>query len=106
MIGVLSYLNINMNNKTIQTRNILATVLEKAEYRAISDGLSSVQDAVRIFLSKYANGEIQIGFNYQISKAKESEYLKDSEEIERNLASGKVKTFNKTKDLLSTLKNE
>jgi len=95
-----------MNNKTIQTRNILATVLEKAEYRAISDGLSSVQDAVRIFLSKYAEGEIQIGFNYQISKAKENEYLKDSEEIERNLASRKAKTFNKTRDLLNTLKNE
>ena len=94
-----------MNNKTIQTRNILATVLEKAEYRAISDGLSSVQDAVRIFLTKYSEGEIQIGFNYQISKDKENEYLMDSEEIEKNLASKKVKAFNKTSDLLKALKN-
>ena len=95
-----------MTNKTIQTRNISATVLEKAEDRAISDGLSSVQDAVRIFLTKYAEGEIQIGFNYQISKAKEKEYLKDSEEMEKSYVLGGAKAFDKTGDLLNALKNE
>ena len=95
-----------MNTKTIQTRNIITAVLEKAENRARADGLSSIQDAVRIFLTKYAEGEIQIGFNYQISREKEDEYLKDSEEIEKELASGKIKSFKKTGELLNALKHE
>ena len=95
-----------MNNKTIQTRNILASVLEKAEHRAIADGLSSVQDAVRMFLTKYAEGEIQIGFNYEISPEKENEYLKDIEELEKDFAAGKVKAFSNATDLLNALENE
>ncbi|MEI6462487.1 MAG: hypothetical protein WCO33_02350 [bacterium] len=95
-----------MDNKTIQTRNILPMVLEKAEKKAISDGLSSVQDAVRIFLTKYSEGKIQIGFNYQISKEKEMEYLRDSEELEKQFSTGKVKSYGTTSDLLNSLKNE
>ncbi|MEI7579188.1 MAG: hypothetical protein WCJ58_04075 [bacterium] len=93
-----------MKTKTIQTRNILATVLEKAEHRAISDGLSSVQDAVRLFLTKYSQGEIQIGFNYEISSDKEAEYLKNSKNMEKLLSSKKIKGFNKTSELLKALK--
>jgi antitoxin component of RelBE/YafQ-DinJ toxin-antitoxin module len=95
-----------MDTKTIQTRNILATVLEKAEYRAVSDGLSSVQDAIRMFLTAYSKGEIKVGFNYEISRDKEAEYLNDSKKMEKLLSSKKIKAFNNTSDLLNALKNE
>jgi antitoxin component of RelBE/YafQ-DinJ toxin-antitoxin module len=95
-----------MKNKTIQTRNIQASVLEKAESRAIADGLSSVQDAVRIFITKYSKGEIRIGFDYDISEEREEEYIKDSIEVEKGIKEGKSKVYDNVDDLLSSLENE
>jgi hypothetical protein len=95
-----------MITKTIQTRNILISVIEKADKRAIAEGLSSIQDAVRIFLTNYADGKIQIKFTSEISKDKENMYEKEAEEHEKRLASGKAKSYTNTKDLFKALDNE
>lgn len=67
-----------MDNKTIQKKNISTPVLEKAENKT----------------------------DYIISKDKENEYLRDSEELERKLLEGKVKPFKKTSALLKALRSE
>ena len=95
-----------MNTKTIQTRNVSTTVFQMAEKRATTDGLSSVQDAVRIFLAKYAQGEITIGFHHDISSQTEQQYLKDSQDVEQQVKKDIVKPYSNANDLLTALKNE
>lgn len=95
-----------MDTRTIQTRNIAISVLEKAEDQALADGLSSVQDAVRMFLTKYSQGEIQIGFNNEISESKEIEYLDDSRELEKSITKKRIKSYKKSSDLLNAIRNE
>jgi len=49
-----------METKILQISGIPAKVLKKAKKRAISEGFSSVQDIVRIFLFNYSEGRIRI----------------------------------------------
>jgi hypothetical protein len=46
--------------KTLQTPNVSIALIKNAEKRAVSDGLGSIHDAVRLFLNQYAEGEIMI----------------------------------------------
>lgn len=63
-----------------------------AQERAESMGFSSLQEAVRVFLSKLSAGALDIGFEekeVQLSKKAIKRYDKMTEDIE----SGKVKTY-------------
>ncbi|HLD04040.1 MAG TPA: hypothetical protein VJC17_04675 [Candidatus Dojkabacteria bacterium] len=93
-----------MGHKTIQTRHVLTKIFVEAEKRAKAEGLSSLQDAVRIFLVRYAQGDFQIGLIENIRPEKEEEYLNDSKQLEKELASGKSKFYNNSNDLLKELR--
>lgn len=94
-----------MSTKTMQTRNISTKIFNEAENRAISDGLSSVQDAVRIFLTNYANGKIQLNLTSEISEKQSEKYYKDSLELQKMIASGKAKAYTSAEDLIKGTKD-
>lgn len=82
-----------MKTRTLQTRNILESVLIEAENKAVNDGLSSVQDVVRILLSKYAKGDLKIGVVNEISPSKEISLLRDAEDIVKEYKAKKLKAY-------------
>lgn len=90
----------------MQTRNISTKIFSKAESRALSDGLSSVQDAVRILLTNYAEGKIQINVTSEISDKQSERYYKDSLELQKMIASGKAKAYTSAEDLIKSTKDE
>ncbi len=95
-----------MSTKTMQTRNISTKIFNEAENRAISDGLSSVQDAVRIFLTNYANGKIQLNLTSEISEKQSEKYYKDRLELQKMIASAKAKAYTSAEDLIKGTKDE
>lgn len=77
--------------RTVLQIPIDPTLRRNAEKQAIAQGFSSLQEAVRLFLTKLAKGVIGIGFEeeVQLSSRAEKRYLKMMEDIK----SGKEKLF-------------
>lgn len=75
---------------------------DRAASKAAKMGFSSLQDAVRLFLSKIAQGEISVRFEETVSLSPKAvkRYNKMIEEVE----SGKVKTETFT-DVASLMKH-
>lgn len=83
-----------MNNVTLQVP-VSREIKLAAQKRATEMGFSSLQEAVRIFLSKLSAGLIDIGFEekeVKLSKKAIKRYDKMTDDIE----SGKVKTLSFT----------
>ncbi len=77
-------------NKTILQVPITKELKTTAEQAAVSQGFSSLQEAVRLFLNKLAHGAMQITFEEttQLSPKAYKRYDKMIDDIEN----GKVKT--------------
>jgi len=91
-------------NKTILQVPVSATVRKDAEKQALEQGFSSLQEAVRVFLKKLAQGTLGISFEQedvvQLSPKNARRYDKMVEDIK----SGKVKT-KKFYDVSSLIKH-
>jgi len=76
-------------NRTVLQIPISTAVRKKAELEAHSQGFSSLQEIIRMFLSKLAAKKIEVAFQepVQLSAKAARRYDKMTEEIE----SGKVK---------------
>ncbi|OGY28311.1 MAG: hypothetical protein A3F33_00410 [Candidatus Woykebacteria bacterium RIFCSPHIGHO2_12_FULL_43_10] len=76
----------------------------KAEKVALKQGFSSLQETVRIFLNKYASGNIAVSFEdqpVQLSPAAIKRYQKMDHDIESGKT--KLKSFDSVEDLMNDL---
>ena len=82
---------------------IQATLRQAAEKQALEQGFSSLQEAVRVFLKKLANGAMNVTFaeHVVLSSKNAKRYNKMLDKVE----SGKVKTqsFTDVDDLMKHL---
>ena len=78
-------------NRTVLQIPVSTDLRGKAELEAKKQGFSSLQEAVRIFLSKLARQRIEISFEepIQLSQKAASRYDKMTDEIK----SGKIKLY-------------
>ncbi len=94
-----------MNRTTLQVP--MSTQLrEQAEKQAFEQGFSSLQEAVRLFLSKLAKGAFDITFekSVQLSPKAIKKYDKMIDEIEKGKV--KTKTFTDVDTLMKHLHSE
>lgn len=79
-------------NKIVLQVPVDLTLRKEAEKQALAQGFSSLQEAVRIFLSKLATKRIDVSFKEEVvylSSRAEKRYLKMMSDIK----SGKEKVF-------------
>lgn len=89
---------------TLQVKNVSTKTKEKAEKVAISQGFSSVQDAVRMFISEYSKGKIHFGIREEIvTPAMARMYQRDIDNFEKDLAAGKAHEFRTVDEMIATL---
>lgn len=72
----------------IQVSKQLKTNAEKA---ALSQGFSSLQEAVRIFLNRFAKGSMRITFEEEETIQLSEKASKRYEKMDKDIESGKVK---------------
>lgn len=82
-------------------------VLKKnVEKKAQKDGFTSLQQVIRLFLSRYASGRLEVGFEEQFPPVQLSpKAIRRYNKIDRDIASGKVKlkSFNSVDELMKDL---
>ena len=90
-------------NRVVLQIPMSATLRQKAEIEAKSQGFSSLQEAIRVLLTKFTQKRLEATFQepIQLSKRAIKRYDKMTEEIE----SGKVKSkaFDNVDDLMRHL---
>lgn len=94
-----------MSRVVIQTP-VSSQLRREAEQAAQEQGYSSLQDAVRMYLKKLANREIQVRIQEQFSPVQLSQKaVKRYDKMTRDIESGKTKLkwFNSVKDLMRDL---
>lgn len=91
-------------NRTILQVPINGVLRREAEEQALSQGFSSLQEAVRIFLKKLARGAIGITFNDKESVQLSARAIKRYNKISENFRKGKnVYTAKSVDDLMFAL---
>lgn len=93
--------------RTILQVPITKQLKQDAEKRALAQGFSSLQEAVRIFLNKLANGAMKISFEkeeevIQLSEKAIKRYDKITDDMEKGINVYEAKDVN---DLMKQLKN-
>jgi len=76
-----------MNDSVLQVP-ISKELRDKSEKVAKSSGFSSLQEVVRLFLKKFSNKELEIGFEmpkYKLSAKNEKRYMKMVEDYEKGI---------------------
>ncbi len=73
-------------NKTVLQVPVSKDLKEKAEKAAHDQGVSSLQESIRIFLTKLANNKLEITIQepIRLSEASEKRYLKQTQDFEKN----------------------
>ena len=89
-------------NKTILQIPISKELKEKAEEAASSQSFSSLQESVRIFLTKLANNRIEVTIQetIKLSEASEKRYLKQTLDFEKGR---NIKSANNVNGLMTQL---
>jgi len=90
-------------NKTVLQIPINVSLRNRAEKVALSQGFSSVQEIVRVFLNKLASNSVEVGFHnsdVDMSERAEKRYSKIVDDISKNKNIVKSAGIN---DLLSVL---
>jgi antitoxin component of RelBE/YafQ-DinJ toxin-antitoxin module len=92
-------------SRTILQVPVNATLRREAERQALSQGFSSLQEAVRIFLKKLARGVIGITFEDEEAIQLSPRAIKRYEKIMQDIKSGKEKVYRakNVKDLMLQL---
>lgn len=79
---------------------------KNAEKKAEEEGFSSLQEAVRVFLSKFADGRLEAGFREQFPPVQLSpKAIKRYNKMDEDIKSGKMKlkSFNSVDELMEDL---
>ncbi|MDP3987873.1 MAG: hypothetical protein Q8P80_01875 [Candidatus Levybacteria bacterium] len=79
-----------MNTRAILQVPVNPTLRKEAEKEALAQGFSSLQEAVRVFLKKLAQGTIGVTFEESVQLSPQA--IKRYDKILKELESGKVKT--------------
>ncbi len=79
-------------NKTILQVPVNAVLRNEAERQALSQGFSSLQEAVRIFLKKLARGAIEVVFKEEEVVQLSAKNSRRYDKMIKDIKSGKVKT--------------
>lgn len=91
-------------NRTILQVPINGVLRREAEKQALSQGFSSLQEAVRIFLKKLARGAIEITFNDKESVQLSAQAIKRYNKISEDFRKGKnIYTAKNVDDLMFAL---
>ena len=80
-------------NRTILQVPVNGVLRREAEEQALSQGFSSLQEAVRIFLKKLAKGAIGITFKDEEAIQLSSKAARRYDKILRDIKSGKEKVY-------------
>lgn len=92
-------------NRTVLQVPISAQLRKDAEKQALEQGFSSLQDLIRVFLSKIAKGVMRVTFEeeevVQLSPKAINRYNKIIDEIDSGKA--RLKTFENVADLMEDL---
>lgn len=79
-------------NRTILQVPVNAVLRREAEKQALSQGFSSLQEAVRIFLKKLAKGAMEVVFKEEEVVQLSAKNARRYDKMIENIKSGKVKT--------------
>jgi antitoxin component of RelBE/YafQ-DinJ toxin-antitoxin module len=81
-------------NKTVLQVPVSKDLKEKAERAAHDQGVSSLQESIRIFLTKLATDKLEITIQepIRLSETSEKRYLKQTLDFEKNKNSSSAKS--------------
>ena len=81
-------------NKTVLQVPVSKGLKEKAEKAAHDQGVSSLQESIRIFLTKLATNKLEITIQepIRLSEASEKRYLRQTLDFEKNKNIGSAKS--------------
>lgn len=81
------------------------SIMIKVKKEAKRVGFRSVQELVNLFLTKVANDglSINLGFEEKLSKKAEDRLIDIQNEVEKEMASGTVKTHTSSNDIMKDL---
>lgn len=91
-------------NKTILQVPVSTSVRRGAEKKALAEGFSSLQEAVRVFLNKLAQGALGITFEAEEAVQLSSRSIKKYNKISEDFKKGKnIRTAKNVDDLMKQL---
>jgi len=94
-----------MNDTFVLQTPIARPVMEKAKKEAKKAGLSSLQDLVRLYLTKVAHTGVSVSLDFEekLSAKAEAELTKEMELVEADLKNGDAKAYYSVEELMKDL---